>query len=270
MGSAESAQLDAAPFGSREYGLGLHRHGRAAHRPGRLCHRPVKPGRHTHRQMGELLPNAAGSTMDGRVEAILAEYNQRAMREWALIKDLSLEEMMQRVDEFLISIGPDTGTLLNILIKGARSQTIVELGTSYGHSTVFFAEAARACHGRVISIDVSSEKQRYARGKLAEAGLDSVVEFVNGDAREVLAALSGPLDFVLIDLWKDLYIPCFDLVYPKLAEGAFVVADNILFPDFWRAEMAAYRRHVREQPGIESVLVPVGSGIELSRFARAV
>jgi predicted O-methyltransferase YrrM len=206
--------------------------------------------------------------MDSRVEAVLAEYDQRAAREWTLMRGMSLEETMQRVDEFLISIGPDTGTLLNVLIKGARSRTIVELGTSYGHSTVFLAEAARACDGHVVSIDVSAAKQRYAREQLAEAGLDALVEFVNGDAREVLAAMPGTLDFVLIDLWKDLYIPCFDLVYPKLADGAFVVADNILFPDLWRAEMTAYRRHVRGHDGIESVLLPVGSGIELSRFAR--
>jgi predicted O-methyltransferase YrrM len=206
--------------------------------------------------------------MDSRVEAVLADYDERAARELAEMRDLSLEETMQRVDEFLISIGPDTGTLLNVLIKGARSQTIVEIGTSYGHSTVFLAEAARACDGHVISIDVSAKKQRYAREQLAEAGLDAVVEFVTGDAREVLAAMPAPLDFVLIDLWKDLYIPCFDLVYPKLAKGAFVVADNILFPDFWRAEMTTYRRHVRDQKGIDSVLLPVGSGIELSRFAR--
>jgi predicted O-methyltransferase YrrM len=206
--------------------------------------------------------------MDSRVEAVLAEYDERAAREWALMRDMPLEETMRRVDEFLISICPDTGTLLNVLIKGARSRTIVELGTSYGHSTVFLAEAARACDGHVVSIDVSAEKQRYAREQLAEAGLDPVVEFVTGDAREVLSAMPGPLDFVLIDLWKDLYVPCFDLAYPKLADGAFVVADNILFPDLFRAEMNAYRRHVRDQPGIESVLLPVGSGIELSRFAQ--
>jgi predicted O-methyltransferase YrrM len=206
--------------------------------------------------------------MDSRVEAVLAEYDQRAAREWAMMRDMSLEETMRRVDEFLISIGPDTGMLLNVLIKGARSKTIVELGTSYGHSTVFLAEAARACDGHVVSIDISAAKQRHAHEQLAEAGLGSVVEFVTGDAREVLAAMPGPLDFVLIDLWKDLYVPCFDLAYPKLAEGAFIAADNILFPDIFRAEMNIYRRHVRERAGIESVLLPVGSGIELSRFAR--
>jgi predicted O-methyltransferase YrrM len=205
--------------------------------------------------------------LDSRVEAVLAEYDRRSKREMALMNQLPPEEVMRRVDEFLISIGPDTGILLNVLIKAAGARTILELGTSYGHSTVYLAEAARMSGGRVISLDVSADKQRYAREQLAAADLESFVELRTGDARDIIASLSDPLDFVLIDLWKDLYIPCFDLVYPKLSDGAFLAADNILFPEFTRNDMAAYRRHVRTKPGIETVLLPVGSGIELSRFA---
>src|ERR1700761_7851689 len=128
-----------------------------------------------------------------------------------------------------------------------RARTIVELGTSYGHSTVFLAEAARASNGKVISIDISADKQRYAQEQLTAAGLGSFVEFRTGDAREIIPSLAGSLDFVLIDLWKDLYIPCFDLVHPRLSEGAFVAADNILLPEFFHNEMMAYRRHVRGQ-----------------------
>jgi predicted O-methyltransferase YrrM len=73
--------------------------------------------------------------LDSRVEAVLAEYDRRAESEMALITQLSPEEVARRVDEFLISIGPDTGSILNVLIKSARAQTILELGTSYGHST---------------------------------------------------------------------------------------------------------------------------------------
>jgi predicted O-methyltransferase YrrM len=205
--------------------------------------------------------------LDSRVEAVLAEYDRRSKREMALMNQLPPEEVMRRVDEFLISIGPDTGILLNVLIKAAGARTILELGTSYGHSTVYLAEAARMSGGRVISLDVSADKQRYAREQLAAADLEPFVELRTGDARDIIASLSDPLDFVLIDLWKDLYIPCFDLVYPKLSDGAFLAADNILFPEFTRNDMAAYRRHVRTKPGIETVLLPVGSGIELSRFA---
>jgi predicted O-methyltransferase YrrM len=119
----------------------------------------------------------------------------------------------------------------------------------------------------VISIDLKADKQHYAREQLTAAGLNSFVEFVAGDAREIIPSLQASLDFVLIDLWKDLYIRCFDLVYPKLSEGAFVAADNILLPEFFHNEMMAYRRHVRGQKGIQTVLLPVGSGIELSRHA---
>ena len=205
--------------------------------------------------------------LDGKVEAVLAGYERRSEREAAVMNQLPFDEVMRRVDEFLISIGRETGILLNMLIKAARAQTVLELGTSYGHSTIFLAEAARATSGRVISIDVSADKQRYAREQLAAANLESFVELRTGDARDIIVSLPNPLDFVLIDLWKDLYIPCFDLVYPKLSAGAFLAADNILYPEFTRNDMAAYRRHVRTRPGVESVLLPVGSGIELSRFA---
>lgn len=62
--------------------------------------------------------------------------------------------------------------------------------------------------------------------------------------------------------------PVLDLIYPELSEGALVAADNVLYPDFWQNETATYRRHVRRQPGIEAVLLSVGSGIDLSFYAR--
>ena len=129
--------------------------------------------------------------MENRIETVLAQYDQRAAHEAVLLRDLSLEEMMQRVDEFLISIGSGTGTLLNTLIKSAKARTSLELGTSYGHSTIFFAEAVRATGGRVISVDISAPKQHYAREQLAAAGLEPFVEFRTGDARDVIASLRG-------------------------------------------------------------------------------
>jgi predicted O-methyltransferase YrrM len=101
---------------------------------------------------------------------------------------------------------------------------------------------------------------------LAKAGLTAQVEFQLGEARDVIASLPGPFDFVLVDLWKDLYIPCFDLFYPKLSIGAFVAADNMLHPESARPDALAYRKHVRSKPHIASVLLPVGSGVELSRY----
>ena len=115
---------------------------------------------------------------------------------------------------------------------------------------------------------MSDAKIAYARERLEEAGLGSVVEFVAGDALRNVEALEGSIDFALIDLWKELYIPSFDRLYPRLAEGALIAADNVCLPQLHAAAMKSYIAHVRALPCIESVTVPVGSGIELSRFAK--
>ncbi len=206
--------------------------------------------------------------MDSAIETVLREYDQRSEAEMKRMREIGPAEMAKHIDDFLLPVGPATGQLMNILIKEAKARTILEIGTSHGYSTIWLAEAARATGGKVVTLDVHAGKQEYARNALSKAGLASLVEFKLGDARESIAALAGPLDFVLLDLWKDLYIPCFDLFYPKLGAGAMVVADNMMFPEFSRADAELYRKHVRAKADIQSVLLPVGSGIELSRYVR--
>ena len=207
--------------------------------------------------------------MDEVIQTVLSEYEARAAREFQLMQQMPDEEWLSRRDEFLISVGHDTGRLLNILAKGAGARNILEIGAAYGYSTIWLAEAARKTGGMVFSLEISLPKQEYARSMLAKAGLTKQVEFRVGDARETIQSLGGPFDFVLVDLWKDLYIACFDLFYPKLKPGAIVVADNMLRPQEHLDEAIRYRRHARSQPMMASVLLPVGSGIEVSRFGEA-
>ena len=203
--------------------------------------------------------------MDAITQNVLDEYEQRAVREAKLMQQPGLSTATLR-DELLLPVGPATGTLLNLLIKEAKAKRILEFGTSFGYSSVWLGEAARAIGGHVTTLEIHPGKADYARGMWAKAGLAGVVDCIVGDAQASVAALAGPFDFVLIDLWKDLYIPCFELTYPKLAPGAIVVADNMLFPDQYREGARAYRNAVKSKPGMTSVLLPVGSGIEVSRY----
>ncbi len=204
--------------------------------------------------------------MDSAIEAVLAEYEKRGAEEHKLQSLGTMDEWLARRDEFLIAVGPATGQLLNTLAKSVKARTILELGTSYGYSTVWLAEAARATGGKLITLEKAPYKQTYARTMLAKAGLAPHVEFRLGDALDIIASLKGPFDFVLVDLWKELYIDCFDLFYPKLSPGAFIAADNMLLPENYREAGTKYRKYVRAKPKIDSVLIPVGSGVELSRF----
>jgi len=205
--------------------------------------------------------------VDSAILEVLAEYEKRAAEEFRLQSLGTMDEWHARRDEFLISVGPATGQLINILAKSIKAKTILELGTSFGYSTIWLAEAARATKGKLITVDKAANKQNYARGMLTRAGLTSHVEFRLGDALDVVDALKGPFDFVLVDLWKELYVDCFDLFYPKLSHGAIIAADNMILPESYRENALRYRRHVRSQPQIDSVLIPVGSGVEVSRYA---
>ena len=179
----------------------------------------------------------------------------------------SAKAVVDRRDQMLLSVGREAGQFLNTLAKAAKAQRILEIGTSYGYSTLWLAEAAQATGGRVITLDVADYKQADAKQALEQAGLDRQVEFHTGDALQIIPTLERGFDFVLLDLWKDLYVPCLHLFYPLLSPGAVIVADNMLQPAADRTNALAYRRAVRGKPGMSSVLLPLGQGLEVSRLA---
>jgi predicted O-methyltransferase YrrM len=205
--------------------------------------------------------------LDPAVESVLAEYGERMKAEDALRKKLPRQEWLARRDEFLLEVGEAVGALLNILVREAGAKTILEVGTSYGYSTVWLSDAARATGGRVITLDVNSQKQAYACEMLEKAGLAKYVVFRCGDALELIQQMTETVDFVLIDLWKDLYIPCFDCLAGKLAAGALIAADNMIFPPDNQAMARQYRAHVRSK-GFDSVLLRAGHGIELTQMPQ--
>lgn len=201
---------------------------------------------------------------DDAFERVLDTYRKRITEETAVQEGLGPEGWIGRADDFLLSVGEDAAELLRVLIVGLGAKVIVELGTSYGFSTLFLADAARRTGGKVHSYDVAAHKQEWARERLAEAGLDGFVTFHNGDAVELLADQPGPVDFVLMDLWKHLYVNCLDRIYPLLAVNGVIAADNMLYPEGVRPQAEAYRAAVRAKPGMQAVLLPIGQGIDLS------
>lgn len=201
--------------------------------------------------------------MDSKFHELLTRYHARIAEEDRVMKS-DPAGVSKRRDEFLLAVGPEVGWLLHALIIGRGAKRILELGTSYGYSTAFLADAARQTGGRVYTMDLAANKQQYARTRLEEAGLAGQVEWMLGDATQMLRSLKGPFDFVLLDLWKNLYVPCLELFYGKLAPNAVIVADNMLFPEIVRADAEAYRAAVKSKGDLQSVLLPIGNGIELS------
>lgn len=203
------------------------------------------------------------SLVDPVIERVLADFERRADEEQR--RTMAPGAPGTDLDDLLLSVGREAGTLIYLLATGAQSRRILELGSSYGYSTVWLAAAARATGGKVLSLELREFKIEHARQALTRAGLSTRVEFHAGDCLQTLKTLPGPFDFVLLDVWKDLYLPCLELVHPKLAPGGVIVADNMLLPEVVRPKAEAYRKRVRELGDMDSVLVDVGNGIELSR-----
>lgn len=200
---------------------------------------------------------------DPKVAAVYSSFAAREASDIARMKELGPAGFARR-DEFLLPVGPEVGAFLHALILARKPRRILELGTSYGYSTLFLADAARAVDARVVTMELADYKQATAREQLDEAGLAGVVDFRCGDAVEMVRADPGTFDFVLLDIWKELYLPCFEAFYPKLEEEGVICADNMISPEMARPEVREYRDAVRSKPDLQTALLPIGSGIELS------
>lgn len=205
--------------------------------------------------------------MDDKITAVLEIYEARIRDERASPREDVPGGRDGGQDQRMRAVGPETGQLLNILAGSLKAPTILELGTSFGYSGIWLAEAARATGGRLITMELHDYKSAYAKQMSTQAGLADHVDFQVGDAVQMIKNLSVGIDFVLVDLWKDLYVPCLEAFYPKLNPGAIIVADNMIRPG--TEDVKRYGREVRAKAGITSVLLPVGTGIEVSRYEPA-
>ncbi len=202
--------------------------------------------------------------LDDKVLNVLGTYHQRIDQERATPRQEAPGGRDGGQDQRMRAVGPQTGRFLNILVRSLTAPTILELGTSFGYSGIWLAEAARATGGKLITMEVHGYKSAYAQAMAEKAGLSEHIDFRVGDAVTMIRELRGKVDFVLVDLWKDLYLPCLEAFYPKLNTGAIVVADNMIYPA--TEDVKIYATAIRAKPGISSVLLPVGSGLEISRY----
>lgn len=204
---------------------------------------------------------------DSRILNVFAQLEPLLETEHQQLKLLSPEERGKQRDELMLAAGSQTGNFLNMLLKIQGGKRILEIGTSVGYSTLWLAEAARANGGYVTTLEHIEAKQLQAKDTIQKAGLAEFVDFQLGDALKLLEDLPGEWDFVFLDLWKDLYVPCFDLFYRKLAPGAIIVADNMTFPPDFRDIMQSYQAHVRSKPDLDSMEITIGQGLEFTRKA---
>ncbi|MGW1225125.1 O-methyltransferase [Streptomyces sp. NPDC001478] len=205
--------------------------------------------------------------LDPRIASVLAGLEARSLREQRELEELRAAggtALRERAGSFMLDVGPEVGLFLNTLVRLAGARTVVEVGGSVGYSTVWLAEAVRATGGRLYSIEVDKDKQDEQRANLAEAGLDGHVELTTSEAGDLVATLPEPIDLVLLDHWKELYVRDFDACWPALRPGGVIVADNVVVPQKNAEVIGRYRRHINGISDAQSQVLSLGDGLEVT------
>jgi len=168
-------------------------------------------------------------------------------------------------------ISKNIGTFYNIMLKSINAKNILEIGMSVGYSGLWFADAimSNTQDGQIITIDREQFKIDIATRNFEEAGVSSLIKIREGEARKILHEIKEEFgenyfDFIFIDADKESYIEYFDLCLPLVRKGGIIAADNILFPERFNKMMADYLSHVRNNPNVQSVTVPIDNGEEVT------
>ena len=196
---------------------------------------------------------------DARDEAIV----QQIRGNETVWNSATSEQKAVLLQEALLPVDRDAGRFLYAVARSISAKRIVEFGTSFGVSTIYFAAALKDNgSGVVIGSELEPSKVAKANRHLAEAGLTEFAEIRPGDALQTLRDVGGTIDLLFLDGWKLMYSDVVKLLIPSLRQGAIVLADDVtLFPD----DVASYLAFVRDPAnGFVTATLPLGDGIEYS------
>ncbi|GAB3400532.1 O-methyltransferase [Flindersiella endophytica] len=166
------------------------------------------------------------------------------------------------------NLEPDSAALLAVVLRAMRAQAMVEIGTSNGYSTIWFADVLRANGGQpLLSVDLDGEVQQEAAGNVARAGLTEYVTLRQADGGEVLSGLAaGSVDALFLDSERPEYPGWWPHPRRVLRPGGLLIVDNVLsHPD----EVAGFLQIVETDGGFTSTVAAVGKGLLLAVLAAS-
>jgi len=170
--------------------------------------------------------------------------------------------------------GQVQGKFLEFVSFMMRPSCILEIGTYTGYSAICLARGLKA-GGKLISIEINDELARVSEKFFAEAGLSDKIQLINGDALKIIPELDDEFDLVFIDAEKEQYSAYFDMVFPRLKTGGFLLVDNTLWDgkvvnekvntDSASTALRTFNKKIQENPNVENLILPLRDGISIIR-----
>ena len=183
---------------------------------------------------------------------------------------LALREEADRSGLPPISISPDEGRLLQVLLRAVGARRVLEVGTLGGYSAIWMARALPP-DGKLLSLEIEPNHAEFARRHLARAGVADRVEVRVGRALDLLPALDGErFDAIFLDADKEPLPTYFEWALRLLRPGGLLIADNALWggrvlddrvdDDATRA-VREFNRRLATDPRVTGIVVPTHDGV---------
>jgi predicted O-methyltransferase YrrM len=179
-----------------------------------------------------------------------------------------VQEVVSRLDEtrgLYYNLARPSAELLFVLARLMKPREIIEVGTANGYSAIVLGAAVQPFGGRVTTIERSGRLVEMARKNILDAGLQDTVTVYPGGAHKVLKRLPGTFEFVFLDGTKTEYAGYFDLLRPKLASAALLLADNMLSH---RNDVAPFFDAVGNDTHFVHAIFPVGLGLLVAFYEQ--
>ena len=190
-----------------------------------------------------------------------------------LLQELNKRTHLNVLQPRMIS-GHFQGRFLSLLSKMVQPRTILEIGTYTGYATLCLAEGLHP-EGVLHTISIREELTDLQREFIDRSGYGSQIVQHLGKAADIIPSLNTTFDLVFIDADKQNYAHYFDLVIEKMNRGGLILSDNVLWSgkvveevkhnDKHTQALMAYNQKIKDDPRVETVLLPIRDGITLSR-----
>ncbi len=162
------------------------------------------------------------------------------------------------------------GRFLAMVSNMIKPHSILEIGTYTGYSAICLAEGL-AKDGKIITIDVNEELEARVRGYFREAALEQKIDYRIGDAAQLIPSIDTTYDLVFIDADKENYSLYYDMVFDKVRDGGFILADNVLWSgkvvqtkhDKDTKAIDEFNRKVNDDSRVKAMLLPLRDGLML-------
>lgn len=165
------------------------------------------------------------------------------------------------------------GRLLKMFVRMINPHNILELGTFTGYSALCLAEGLIAPNGELHTIEIDDELEDFIRNHFEASPFAERINLHIGDAREILPSLGKTFDLVFMDANKREYCEYYDLVFPMLSPGGFIIADNTLWDGKvvdWGKKLDAqtegilkFNDYIAQDERVEKVIIPLRDGLTI-------